>query len=45
MNWKVKDQVRRYPLKGYVDEYMTEMRDDDVVSRVDEPSLQHKADI
>ncbi|KAG7544248.1 hypothetical protein FFLO_03361 [Filobasidium floriforme] len=30
MNWKVKDQVRRYPLKGYVDEYMTEMRDDDV---------------
>ena len=32
MDWKRKDQVNRYPLIGYVDDYMTEMRDDDVVS-------------
>jgi hypothetical protein len=33
MNWRVKDRVGRQALlQGYVDDYMTEMRDDDVVS-------------
>jgi len=33
MNWKIKDRVGRQALlQGYIDDYMTEMRDDDVVS-------------
>lgn len=30
MNWRIKDAYRRFVLQGYVDEFMTELKDDRV---------------